>query len=243
MEKLESNAVAPLYKQLYEALLAKVKSGEYQVGDKIPSEEQLIRIYGVSRVTVRNAIKQLVDENILVKRHGKGTFVSMPAYIESMTAGGSFRESGLQMQKKPGTKVVSVEEKEATGHVAQALGIEKGQYVIAIERVRLLDGTAAIFEVDYFRNDFDFMLEVNLADESLLDTLRTHGGLIASYFDNIIEISLADEKVARYLGVEEEEPLVKINQTVIDEKNQILYFNEQYIRSEIYKVAIRSYNK
>ena len=44
-------------------------------------------IYGVSRVTVRNAIKQLVDENILIKRHGKGTFVSMPSYVESMTAG------------------------------------------------------------------------------------------------------------------------------------------------------------
>ena len=77
MDKLESNKKAPLYQQLYDAILNKVRSGEYQVGEKIPSEEQLMTIYGVSRVTVRNAIKQLVDENILIKRHGKGTFVSM----------------------------------------------------------------------------------------------------------------------------------------------------------------------
>ncbi len=75
MDKLESNKKAPLYQQLYDAILNKVRSGEYQVGEKIPSEEQLMTIYGVSRVTVRNAIKQLVDENILIKRHGKGTFV------------------------------------------------------------------------------------------------------------------------------------------------------------------------
>ena len=108
MDKLESNKKAPLYQQLYDAILNKVRSGEYQVGEKIPSEEQLMTIYGVSRVTVRNAIKQLVDENILIKRHGKGTFVSMPSYVESMTAGGSFTESGLKMNRKPTTKIISI---------------------------------------------------------------------------------------------------------------------------------------
>ena len=58
MDKLESNKKAPLYQQLYDAILNKVRSGEYQVGEKIPSEEQLMTIYGVSRVTVRNAMFQ-----------------------------------------------------------------------------------------------------------------------------------------------------------------------------------------
>ena len=231
MDKLESNKKAPLYQQLYDAILNKVRSGEYQVGEKIPSEEQLMTIYGVSRVTVRNAIKQLVDENILIKRHGKGTFVSMPSYVESMTAGGSFTESGLICLKK------------ATGHVAEALGVEKATEVIVIERLRSLDNMPAIFEIDYFRKEDQFMLDLELTDTSLLDILRQYRGVIASYFDNIIEIALADEKLAEALAISEEEALVKINQTVVDNDNQILYFNEQYIRSESYKVAIRSYNK
>lgn len=243
MDKLESNKKAPLYQQLYDAILNKVRSGEYQVGEKIPSEEQLMTIYGVSRVTVRNAIKQLVDENILIKRHGKGTFVSMPSYVESMTAGGSFTESGLKMNRKPTTKIISICLKKATGHVAEALGVEKATEVIVIERLRSLDNMPAIFEIDYFRKEDQFMLDLELTDTSLLDILRQYRGVIASYFDNIIEIALADEKLAEALAISEEEALVKINQTVVDNDNQILYFNERYIRSESYKVAIRSYNK
>lgn len=237
MDKLESNKKAPLYQQLYDAILNKVRSGEYQVGEKIPSEEQLMTIYGVSRVTVRNAIKQLVDENILIKRHGKGTFVSMPSYVESMTAGGSFTESGLKMNRKPTTKIISICLKKATGHVAEALGVEKATEVIVIERLRSLDNMPAIFEIDYFRKEDQFMLDLELTDTSLLDILRQYRGVIASYFDNIIEIALADEKLAEALAISEEEALVKINQTVVDNDNQILYFNEQYIRSESYKVA------
>ncbi|HDT8037054.1 TPA: GntR family transcriptional regulator [Enterococcus faecalis] len=243
MDKLESNKKAPLYQQLYDAILNKVRSGEYQVGEKIPSEEQLMAIYGVSRVTVRNAIKQLVDENILIKRHGKGTFVSMPSYVESMTAGGSFTESGLKMNRKPTTKIISICLKKATGHVAEALGVEKATEVIVIERLRSLDNMPAIFEIDYFRKEDQFMLDLELTDTSLLDILRQYRGVIVSYFDNIIEIALADEKLAEALAISEEEALVKINQTVVDNDNQILYFNEQYIRKESYKVAIRSYNK
>ncbi|HDV0863060.1 TPA: GntR family transcriptional regulator, partial [Enterococcus faecalis] len=201
MDKLESNKKAPLYQQLYDAILNKVRSGEYQVGEKIPSEEQLMTIYGVSRVTVRNAIKQLVDENILIKRHGKGTFVSMPSYVESMTAGGSFTESGLKMNRKPTTKIISICLKKATGHVAEALGVEKATEVIVIERLRSLDNMPAIFEIDYFRKEDQFMLDLELTDTSLLDILRQYRGVIASYFDNIIEIALADEKLAEALAI------------------------------------------
>ncbi|MDR0922255.1 MAG: GntR family transcriptional regulator [Lactobacillales bacterium] len=239
MNALIPETTEPLYKQLYESLLNEIKIGKYEVGDKIPSEEQLRNLYGVSRVTVRSAIKQLVDENILVKRHGKGTFVAMPVYVESMTAGGSFTESGLQMQKKPSTKIISMERRKVKKDILRALGVEEEEKVFSIERLRLLEDKPAIFEIDYFRNEFDFELK----DDSLLETLRKYKGLIAAYFDNIIEIALADSKIAEELGVLEGEPLVKINQTVLDSNNQILYFNEQYVRSEYYKVAIRSYNK
>ena len=145
------------------------------------------------------------------------------------------------MNRKPTTKIISICLKKATGHVAEVLGVEKATEVIVIERLRSLDNMPAIFEIDYFRKEDQFMLD--LTDTSLLDILRQYRGVIASYFDNIIEIALADEKLAEALAISEEEALVKINQTVVDNDNQILYFNEQYILSESYKVAIRSYNK
>ncbi len=123
------------------------------------------------------------------------------------------------------------------------MGVEKATEVIVIERLRSLDNMPAIFEIDYFRKEDQFMLDLELTDTSLLDILRQYRGVIASYFDNIIEIALADEKLAEALAISEEEALVKINQTVVDNDNQILYFNEQYILSGTLQVAIRSYNK
>ena len=241
MSKLDSNSMSPLYQQLHDIILRKIQEEEYKVGDKIPSEEQIMDIYGVSRVTVRNAIKLLVEENVLVKKHGKGTFVAMPVYVETMSAGGSFTESGLQMKKVPTTKIISIERKPARKRISEYLGVSEGTEIIRLKRIRLLDGEPAIFETDSFRTDCDFLEKIDLADTSLLNTLKNYG-LKPVYFDNIIEIALADDELSDSLNVEHEEPLVKINQTVLGENNEIIYFNEQFIKSDVYKVAIRSYN-
>ena len=72
VDKLEANSKDPLYVQLAEVILDAVKQGEFKGGDKIPSEEELRKMYGLSRVTVRTAIDSLVGQNILVKKQGKG---------------------------------------------------------------------------------------------------------------------------------------------------------------------------
>ncbi len=241
MSKLDSNSIRPLYQQLHDIILRKIQEDEYRVGEKIPSEEQIMEIYGVSRVTVRNAIKLLVEENLLVKKHGKGTFVAMPVYVEKMSAGGSFTESGLQMKKIPTTQIISIERRPARKTISRHLGISEGTEIIKIKRLRLLDGEPAIFEVDSFRIDCDFLEKIDLSDTSLLNILNNYG-LKPVYFDNTIEIALADDELSDLLKVEHEEPLVKINQTVLGESNETIYFNEQLIKSDVYKVAIRSYN-
>lgn len=241
MIKLDSNSITPLYQQLHAIILRKIQEKEYDVGDKIPSEEQIMEIYGVSRVTVRNAIKLLVEENVLVKKHGKGTFVATPVYVETMSAGGSFTESGLQMQKIPTTKIISIERIPARKRISEYLGVAEGTEIIRLKRIRLIDGEPAIFETDSFRTDCAFLEKIDLADQSLINTLKNYG-LKPTYFDNIIEIALADDEIIESLNVEAEEPLVKINQTVFGENNEIIYFNEQLVKSDAYKVAIRSYN-
>lgn len=241
MKKLDSKAISPLYQQLHDIILQKVQEGEYKTGEKIPSEEQIMEVYEVSRVTVRNAIKLLVEENVLVKRHGKGTFVSMPVYVEKIATGGSFTESGLQMNKVPTSKIISVGREISTKMIANYLGVNEGTEIIKVKRIRLLDGEPAIFEVDSFRTECDFLEKMDLADASLLNILNSHG-LVPAYFDNIIEISYADEDLSDFLKVELEEPLVKINQTVRGKLDEIIYFNEQHVKSDVYKVTIRSHS-
>ena len=81
---LATNSKDPLYVQLADAILQAVKEGEFKGGEKIPSEEELRKLYGLSRVTVRTAIDSLVSQGILVKKQGKGTFVTVPI-VESNT--------------------------------------------------------------------------------------------------------------------------------------------------------------
>lgn len=241
MEKLDTKSISPLYQQLHDIILRQVQESKYEVGDKIPSEEQIMDMYEVSRVTVRNAIKLLVEENVLVKKHGKGTFVAMPVYVESMSAGGSFTESGLQMKKVPTTQIISVTREPARKTVSRFLDIKEGTDIIRIKRLRLLDDEPAIYEIDSFRTECDFLEKIQLANTSLINVLKNYG-LQPAYFDNLIEIALADDNLCELLKVDHEEPLVKINQTVLGENNEIIYFNEQFIKSDVYKVTIRSQN-
>ena len=129
MNSLSNNVSTPLYKQLYDEILSKINSGEYKIGDKIPSESMLSEIYGISRITVRNAIQKLCDDKILVKKHGKGTFVSMPVYIESISSEGSFTKSCIQMGKIPSTKVVEKGLKKSGKDIAKSLGIKESSNI------------------------------------------------------------------------------------------------------------------
>jgi len=72
MKKLQANVAAPLYQQLCDAIKEQINSGNYKVGERIPSEEQLSEMYGISRITTRSGVEKLVEEKILIKRRGKG---------------------------------------------------------------------------------------------------------------------------------------------------------------------------
>ena len=86
----QTNYPLTLQEKIYTEISNQIKSGKYKPGDKIPSEPQLVKIYNVSRVTVRKAIEQLVNDNILIKKHGKGTFVKSAVFTENYFCGGSF---------------------------------------------------------------------------------------------------------------------------------------------------------
>lgn len=241
MKKLLPNASAPLYQQLYDAILEKVKAGDYKMGERIPSEPELSERYGVSRITVRNAVQQLVDDNVLVKRHGKGTYVAMPVYVESMMAEGSFTKSCLQMGKQPSTNIISISKKLVDERITKALGMKAQRNVICVERLRLVDDVPAIYELDYFFDELSFIEHEKLDNKPILDIIREHTGAIAHVFEDIIEIAYAMDTHSTFLKIPLHEPLLKVSQTVIDKSQQIIYFNEQYIRSDVYKLAIRSY--
>ena len=106
MVKVES--AVPLYKQIVHDLVSRIESGVYSEGDKLPTETELMEEYGVSRITVRSAIKELEDADIVERTRGKGTFVTTTRNAYAADDQESFTHSCIQENKKPSTVVLEV---------------------------------------------------------------------------------------------------------------------------------------
>jgi GntR family transcriptional regulator len=213
--------------------------GTYWPGDKIPAESTLCARYGVSRVTVRSAIQKLVDDGVLVKSHGRGTFVAVPAFIESMDAKGSFTESCLKMNVVPNTRVISFNIVIPRKEIAECLN-SGNDNIICLKRLRLIDGIAVIFEEDYFGMEYEFLFKENIDNVSLFSLIQKKTGIAPKKFEDYFDISAANHEHAAHLECAEGYPLLRVRQTVKTEDMKVMYFNEQFIRSDRYKYAICS---
>ena len=239
MSKNTEKIPLTLQDQIKLEITNKIKSGKYLPGDKIPSEPQLVKIYNVSRVTVRNAIQQLVDENILIKRHGKGTFVKSRIYTENYFCGGSFTETCIKMNATPYTRIISIERNKIDLEVSELLNNE--QEAIIIKRVRYVDSIPCIIEIDYFPIHFDFLLETPIEKTSLIQLLTEKSGVVLSKFEDKFQISFSNKEFSDLLHTTVGTPLLLVTQTVSSPDDDIIYVNKQFILTSKYIYAVRSY--
>lgn len=235
---LEVNSFIPLYQQLYDNIRKQISAGVYKPGDKIPSEGDLCKEFNVSRITVRNALNELVKQDILCKKRGKGTYVTIPAKIEATCAGNSFTNSCHRINAKPSTKIISISIEKAEKHISEALSIEVEDKVICIKRLRLIDDVPVIFEVDYFRIDYMFLLKEDLEDRSLMEVISNNISTLPKRVENIFEVKHSTKEYSDNLKCTSNMPLLKVRQSVYTENNDVLYYNEQFIRSDKYKYAV-----
>lgn len=232
MKKLVQNSSVPLYLQLEQSIREGIQKGKYAYGERIPTELELQEIFGVSRITVRNAIQTLCESGLLVKRPGKGTYVSFPVVKDSYTAGGSFTISCQQIGVAPTTKVIQQKEGVRIG--------ESKEDLIQIDRLRLVDGIPAIYEIDYFLGQHAFMLDADVENTPLMDTLTAKTGLRIGGFENEFEAVYADAWLAKHLKCPQKSALLLVKQKVLSTDDEIIYYNYQYVRSEIYKFTTKT---
>jgi len=235
--QLNPKSQTPLYRQVSDALVKSLSDGTYRPGEQIPSEDKLCETYGVSRVTLRTAVNLLVEDGKLKKLHGKGTFVCAPVFVETK-AGGSFTKFCRQIGAVPRTDIISSGKVSAPQLVAHHLGAEPGRPVCQISRARYINDVAAIFEIDYFRSDDDYILHADMSIAPIADVIKENTGLEASRFEDIFDIVRATDEQAAIFRCPPNTPLLQVRQTVLTLDRQILYYNEQYILSERYKYMV-----
>ena len=165
--ELSRNTFEPLYYQIRENLREKINNSEYPPGSMIPSEAELCQLYGVSRVTVRRAVLDLVQEGILTRGKGRGTFVAESYGMTTVNGVQSFTQELLGLNMRPTAKLLSCKVHKASRSLCEKLALDEGDEVITVSRLRLANNEPCMVEV----MSFPYQLVAGLEDEDLSQSI------------------------------------------------------------------------
>lgn len=209
-------SASPLHVQLANMLRERIYKHEWPKGSKIPSEHELMRQIGLSRGTVRRALKSLVDEGLLIQEHGRGTFVAEPGI--SHAAGVrpiSFAESLHEQGKTFTTEVVDKRVVPAPADVAQELEIETATGVMFMRRVRKVDGEPIICQESWSNlKDCPGLDEIDFTIESLYEAVQERSRRRIKYSDMTYTARIAGKEHATYLNCEAAAAVLLLEQRI-----------------------------
>ena len=235
---LKQDAITPLYVQLMEELETSIRNGVYKPGDKIMTEAEMAKEYGVSLITVRKAVGSLMEKGRVVRKQGIGTFVTKPKYSRNMKKLQSFTEMCEQMGVKPGAQVLENRLIMADKKVADRLGIEPGSNVVYISRLRLADGEPVQVEKSYFPLKYAFLLEEDLNNGSMFECLKEKAGAKVASSEKMIELCRATAEEAALMDVKKGDYLLFVKSTAYDENGEPMYAGIQLINGDRFSLYV-----
>ncbi|MFZ5827264.1 MAG: GntR family transcriptional regulator [Bacillota bacterium] len=234
-----SQPVVPLYRRLMDHLLEEIDAGRLQPGQQILSERELADQFDMSRMTVRHALNELVNQGVLFRHQGKGTFVGRPKIRQKLRGLSSFTEDMLNRGLRPGGRVLSVEVVPASYRVRQALGLAEHSHVVRVERLRLADGEPMALEnthLPYPR--FAGLIGEKLEDLSLYKVLQDRFNVSFGTALQAIEPAQADTNLARTLWIEEGSLLLLLERTTFAQQGDPVEFATSYYRADRYRFEV-----
>ena len=200
---LDTQSEVTLYQQIYDDIKQKISSGEYAEGQALPSEAKLCEIYGVSRVTVRAAIAELAENDLVVKKHGKGTFVTRTKMDSSLFRFEGFTTACKRNNAEIQTHVLQLEEQKPTARDRQLLKLDPDDTVIYLNRLRYANGIPVVIEhVKLSKKKYSFLLDCDLENKSLYATIAEHTGANPEDYCNVnvmLEAGTATSEEAKLL--------------------------------------------
>jgi GntR family transcriptional regulator len=221
MSAIYRNSPLPRYYQLKEIIRERVRSGEWKPGDHIPSERELSEKYGISRMTARQAITDLVNEGLFYREQGKGTFVSERKITQQLIRLTGFTEDIRARGQRPGTKVLSAEMRPADEATAEKLRIDHGTPIFRLQRLRLADDEPLAIELSQISfKGCERLLEEDLEKNSLYRVLETNHGIPLMEADQELEAGLAGNEESQLLKISVGSPVLFTRRVTYTERNQ-----------------------
>lgn len=228
----------PLYHQIKQILKDKIENGEYKAGEIIPSESELQTIFNVSRITVRQAINELVNEGYLSRKRGKGTIVIPHRIEENLSHIRSFTDEMIARGLKPSTSFAEVSITKAPKKIALALNISEGDDVYRIRRIRCANDEPIVIFDTYIIRSLDLPLDNDKYYGSLYEVIdKTNGVKITKAIESI-EAIVATQDIADMLEVEEGSPILKTIRTSFDSARNPIEYTVCFYRGDKYRYFV-----
>ncbi len=245
--KINRNSPIPLYYQVYEILKKRIKSGEFRPGNYLPSENRLAEYYGVSRLTIREALSELAKEGLIEKKKGKGSIVTGPKNVENLTGLHGFTEEARIAGSKPASLVLENRLVDVPPHISEKLGLPTGSKVVLLKRLRLLDDIPYAIESAYINLMIDIrilnILDMDMSKNSLYEFFRKTLKLKLAYADETLEVTKATPETQKLLKIPKDACVVLRNRFTYIEDNRCIEYVQSLYRADRYRFSVRLYEK
>lgn len=222
-----------LYRNIIDGIMHDIDKGCLKSGDRIPSEAEFMNIYKVSRVTVRRAISELTERNILESKRGKGTYVSRAPMRKVIAESSSFTETCRKNGRKASSKVLQISIERPSRKMTQILNLKPEDKILFIKRVRYADGFPVLLEYNYFKPEYLSLVQYDLENQSLCSLLHKDFNVGPMDADITIQVSKATEEEATELNVKQGEPVLLIEELNYESlSKEIVHWTKQILVSD-----------
>ena len=227
-----------LVDQVRKGLLDDLLAGTLEPGEKLPNEDKLAERFAVSRATVREAVLGLLEAGYLIRRHGSGTYVtSAPRSRHALDATVSYTAMIRDAGHEPGETVIRKGVRAATELEHTLLGLDDGESVMELERVRLADRRPVIYSRDRIRASLLKGVADEALDSSLYEILNEAGHAVVRARAELIP-TLADAKLSRLLEVTRGAPLLHIDQIDYDTRGRAVMLSQEWHVADAFELIV-----
>jgi GntR family transcriptional regulator len=241
-QTIERDSPIPYYEQLFGILRDRIVSGDLPAEQRLPSEMELCREFGLSRATVRQTMSKLETEGYARRVPRRGVFASSP----DQSTGWTVQQGFLESQIRQGRTGVSTEVLDASfvvppQHVAEALETGEHGQVFALQRARSLDGKLAMFSTNWFPADIGRVMadspDVLDGTGSVNETLRG-AGFVTSGAHRVIRAMRAPEHVATHLRIDGDQPVLRVRSLSWDASHRRFDYYETWVLTDIIPLEV-----
>ena len=229
----------PLYYQLKNILKSRILSNELKGNQRLPTETELCVEYNVSRVTVRQALSELMKDGLIYRDRGRGTFVTEGAELKRPELKGSI-ENLIAAAKGSRIRVLSYQKVLPPPNIAKILQARKTEKVFQLELVRFIPKGPFGYSIIYFPSGLGEMISPNELNEmtEIITFVEEKLKTKAYRAKQAIDVGVADKVLAENLSVQPKTPLLIIERNYYTRKGSVMFVSVTYFRPDLYRYEI-----